>query len=231
MTYALRAARLHLIGRYAFVLWPWAIMASSLVINYVIFAALQANGQDSDFTGGLLSLYIVQFIVFSQLFTRGFQSAMNLSMTRRAYYSGTWLVVLVTSLGNAVLLTVLKGLEDATGGWGVDLPFFGVSFMETSDPATQVLVYAGPFVLAGGIAAIYGLINKRWGANGILTAVLLSVVLPGLLIALVTWQNGWSEIGDWLADQTAGALFALWPTAVAVVCACAGYLIARRASF
>ena len=231
MNHALRAARLHRIGWPITLFWPWVIMASSWAVNWVIFAALHSNAIEADFTGGLLSLYVVQFIVFAQLFTRGFQFAINLSITRRAYYLGTWLVVLVLSIGNAIALTMLEAVENATGGWGVDLPFFGISFMDTGNVVTQVLVYAGPFVVSGGIAAVYGLIGKRWGSNGVWTAVLLSVVVPGLLIALISRQDWWVPIWDWVTDQSSTALFALWPSLVAIVCAVGGLLVARRASF
>ena len=231
MNHALRAARLHLIGWPIALFWPWAIMVSSWAVNWVIFGALHSRGVEADFTGGLLSLYVVQFIVFAQLFTRGFQFAINLSVSRRAYYLGTWLVVLVLSFGNAVALTVLEAVENATGGWGVDLPFFGISFMDTDNVVTQVLVYAGPFVVSGGIAAVYGLVGKRWGSNGIWTAVLLSIIVPGLVIALISRQDSWESIGNWVTEQSSTAIFALWPSLIAVVCAIGGFLVSRRASF
>ena len=71
----------------------------------------------------------------------------------------------------------------------MDLPFFGISFMDTGNVVTQTLVYAGPFVVTGGIAAVYGLVGKRWGANGVFAAVLLSVVVPGLVVVLIAWQD------------------------------------------
>lgn len=232
MTYVLRAVRLHLIGRPLSLLWPWGIMASSWAINWLIFAAMQSRGVEAGgSTGGLLSLYVVQVVIFVKLFTSGFQFAVDLSLTRRAYYVGTWIVVLALSFGNAVVLTVLKAFEGATGGWGVHLPFFGVGFMQTGNPVTQVLAYAGPFVLSAGGAAVYGLIGKRWGTDGVYLATVLSILVPGLFIALVTWQERWTAVGHWVADQSAEALFAVWPGLVAVVCAAAGFLVARRASF
>jgi hypothetical protein len=231
MNHALRAARLHRIGWPSTVFWPWAVMASSWVINWIIFAALHARDVEADFTGGLLSLYVVQFVFFAQLFTRGFQFAINLSFTRRAYYLGTWLVVLVLCLGNAIVLTALEAVEDLTDGWGIDLTFFGIPFMQTGNVVTQVLVYAGPFMVAGGVAAVFGLIGKRWSTNGVWTAVLLSVVVIGLLLALVSRQGWWVPIWNWATEQSSAALFALWPSLIAVVCAIGGFLVARRASF
>jgi hypothetical protein len=231
MNHALRAARLHKIGWPITLVLPWAVMASSLVINWIIFAALHARDVEADLTGGLLSIYIGYFVVFAQIFSRGFQLAVNLSFTRRAYYLGTWLVVLALSFGNAIVLIWLNVLEKATGGWGVGMTFFGLPFLDTGNVATQVLVYAGPFVALAGVAAVYGLIGKRWGSNGVWTVVLLSIVVPGLLAALITWQEGWVPLWDWLADQSTTALFALWPSLVAVVCAIGGFLVARRASF
>jgi hypothetical protein len=231
MSYALRAARLHRIGWPSTLFWPWVVLASSFVVNWIIFAVLHARDVDADFTGGLLSLYVVQFVFFAQLFTRGFQFAINLSITRRAYYLGTWLVVLIVSFGNAIVLTALEAVEHATDGWGIDLPFFGIPFMQTGNVVTQVLVYAGPFVVSGGVAAVYGLIGKRWGPNGVWTVVLLSIVVPSLLIALIGRQGWWMPIWDWATEQSSTALFALWPSLIAVVCAIGGFLVARRASF
>jgi hypothetical protein len=231
MTYAVRAARLQLVRWPYLLILPWGVVLSSWVVNWVIFAALQANDVHADSTGGLLSIYIAQLVVFAMLFTRGFPFAINLSMTRRAYYTGSWLVILGLAAINGILLTLLEVVEGATAGWGVDLPFFGISFMQAGSVVVQTLVYAGPFLLCGGIAAVYAMIGRRWGANGMFAATVLSLIVPGLLIALVTYQDWWVAVGDWVVDQSAGSLFALWPGLISVVCAVAGFAVARRVNF
>lgn len=230
MSHVLRAARIHLVTWPYALLWPWAILAVSFTVNLLIFSAI-TEVNDHPFTGGLLSIYIVQFIVFAQLFTRTFGFAAHLSFTRRAYFLGTWTAVVVIALVDGIALTLLSGVEALTDDWGVKMPFFGVFFLEVDNPVLQVLVYAGPFLLAAGIAALYGLIGTRWGSNGVLTAATLTVFFVGLVSVTITWGNWWADIGSWIADQTTVALFTVWPLVVAAGAAALAFLVARRTSF
>src|SRR5262245_38880905 len=114
MNRILSIARIQLIGWPAF-LWPVGIMASSLLINIALFAAIGdlIPDEKAHFTGGISSIYIVQLIVCAMAMTQLFSFAVGLNATRRAFYLGTALVALGQSVGYGILLYVLKLIEHA----------------------------------------------------------------------------------------------------------------------
>lgn len=50
----------------------------------------------------------------------------------------------------------------------------------------------------------------------------------GGVSVLITWQQGWTRVGEWLGDQSPVGLVAGWPLLFGVVVAAAGYLGIRR---
>jgi hypothetical protein len=225
-----RAARLHLVIWPATLLMPWAIMLSSFVINLVIFAILKSQDAGSAFTGGLASLYAVVMIIFVTAMGRQFFFALGFSLTRRTYYLATMLFAVAQALVFAVAVYLLRLLENATDGWGVNLPFFAMKGLNAGNPIGQIAVYAGPFVLLAAIGTVIGAVNSRWGGTGLFVATLILTVAVGAGAALVTYREAWTSIGSWFQDQPTVALFAGYPTLLAVGIAAGGYLIIRRAA-
>jgi hypothetical protein len=56
---------------------------------------------------------------------------------------------------------LLSVVEGETGGWGVDLDFFRLPFLETGNPLTQMLVYAVPLLLFAATGTVWGAVVKR----------------------------------------------------------------------
>jgi hypothetical protein len=169
-------------------------------------------------------------IVCGQAITQVFPFAMGLSVTRRAFYAATALLVLVQAVAFGVLLYLLKLLEDATGGWGISLRFFGVQGITQHSGLLQILVYAVPFMVVGFIGIFCGVVFKRWGLNGVFTLSVATVFALGGLVALVTWLGKWGAVGQWLINQPTAGLIAGWPALLATTLAGAGYLAIRRAT-
>lgn len=205
-------------------------LLTSFLINLVIFRAIGDQGQEENTTGGLVTIYIVVFAVFIQLVTQGFPFALGLGVTRRSFYLGTALLVLGKAVVFGVGLYLFKLVEDATDGWGTSLRFFGIPFLAQDNGMLQILVYTVPFVLAGFAGIAGGVIFQRWGANGVYTLILVSIIVSGGIVALITWQQQWMELGNWFAGQSAVALFAGWPILITAVLAGAGYATIRRAT-
>ncbi|MPZ64244.1 MAG: hypothetical protein GEU83_01510 [Pseudonocardiaceae bacterium] len=59
----------------------------------------------------------------------------------------------------------------------------------------------------------------RWGAKGIFTLAVASIVVVGGLVALLSWQRQWALVGNWFADQSAVVRLAGWPALLAAVLA------------
>lgn len=229
-TRILNVARLHLVAWPSVLGWPWAILASSLLINLAIFAAIGDQVPDKSVTGGLVSIYIVVMIACGQAITQTFPFAMGLSVTRKAFYAATSLLVVSQAIGFAIMLFLLKLVEDATDGWGMNLRFFGIQGVAQSNALLQILVYAVPFAVFGFVGVFSGVVFKRWGLNGVFTLGLATLLVFGGLIALITWQREWGAVGRWLVDQSTVSLIAGWPALLAALLAGAGYLAIRRAT-
>jgi hypothetical protein len=223
-----RVARMQLVAWPYALPWPWGILALSFAINLAIFGAV--DEADEAWTGGLASLYGVQIFAYVTLFTRMFPFALGMSVTRRTYYLGTWLSVTLEALVYGAVLLALRLVEEATGGWGMSLEYFGLSFVRSDALALQYAVYVVPFLLLAGVGACVGLVVTRWSYNGVFALLAGLVVVPGVLVFVVGRAGWWRDIGDWFAGQSAGALFAGWPLPFIVALGLLGYATIRRAT-
>jgi hypothetical protein len=222
-----RAARLQLVAYQNILAWPWGILALSFAINLAIFSGIE-DAQGS-WTGGLMSIYVVMFIGTVQLFTKGLPFAMGMSVTRRAYYAGTWVVTVAEALVFGAVLYGFRLVEDATDGWGISLSYFGLGFPR-ENPVLEFLSYVVPFLLLAAIGACVGMVIEHWSYNGVMAMIAGSIVLAGAAVIVVARMDWWDEIGGWFDDQSAASLFVGWPLPFAVVFALLGYLVIRRAT-
>lgn len=228
----LTAARLNLVDAKVRLSIPWFVVGSAFLINLLIFGLIRANAGDADdgVTGALAALYLTMAISYLQTMTQTLPFALSLGVTRRNFYLGTGLVVLAESLLHSVLLTVLLAIERATGGWGLDLQFFGVPFMVQSNPVLQVLAYAGPMAALAFLGLLAGTVFRRWGQIGIYVASIGSALVLGGLVALITWQQAWGAFGRFFITTPTLTLTAVYPLLLAVLFAAGGFLLVRRAT-
>ncbi|GGM49455.1 hypothetical protein GCM10011608_38020 [Micromonospora sonchi] len=229
MNRALTVARLQFVAWPLVVGWPWGILASSFLINLAIFASI-GDADPEPTTGGLASIYIVMFIACVNVIIQEFPFAMGLGMSRRSFYLGSLLHFVGQAIVYAGVLHLLSVVEKATGGWGLDLTFFGLPFLLVENPVLRYLAFAIPFLLLGFLGFAIALVFKRWGINGMLTLSTAAFVGIGGLAALTTWRGWWPAIGGWFADQSGGALLVGWPALLALPLAAVSYLIIRRAT-
>jgi hypothetical protein len=208
--------------------FPLGIMASSFAVNLLAFAAI-ADGMDTPTTGGLASLYVMQFIVCWQGLYQNFGFAVGLNATRRSFYAATLLVALLQSLAYGVLLYLLGIIERATDGWGVFVSFFDPFHAGSASPLT-ILGYTGPLIFAAALGIFFASIGRRWGGNGVFVATMIAILVLGGAIALISFTDGWPAIGSWLTDQPLLALLAGWPLIPSALMLTGGWLVLRRAT-
>lgn len=229
MNRVLNVARLHLIAWPSSVGWPWGILALSFLVNLGIFTSLESEMTDhGGFTGGLLSIYVVQFVVFIQIMTRGLPFAMGHSVTRRSYYLGTWVYAVLQALVYSALLYVLLRIEEATNGWGASMEYFGLGLFQQESVVLQYVMFVVPFLLAAALGLCAGLVMRRWGTNGVFTLWAAVIAIAGAAAIFLTWQNAWEKVGNWFADQSAVGLLAAWPLLLTLALTGAGYAVIRR---
>ena len=230
MNRVLGAARMHLAHPLLSVGIPWLIVGTSFALNVAIWkvgnVAETVPGDGS--TGGLASLYIAVGMVFAQSVTMIFPFAMGLSLSRRAFYLGTALTAVVQSVGNAAVLLALAAVEGATNGWGVGLRFWMPGYLDVANPALQFLVYAVPMLACASLGMALGVVFKRWGAPGLYALTLGVLLIAGLAAVWATWQQVWSDVGGWFAEQTVASLTITLPAVLTVGLAGLAFLGLRR---
>lgn len=223
------AARLQLVPPLTRYL-PWAVLGTSFAINLLIYSLLSPADRAHGQTFGLASIYVVFFIAYIRAMAQVFPFALGLGVTRRRFYTATALLAVAESVAYGVILYLLRLIEDATGGWGVSMRFFGIPYLVQDNPLLQILVYAVPLGLLAFVGVWAGGVFKRWGVNGVYTLVIAAIVVLGGLAALVTWRHWWTALGSWFADQSPLTLLAGLPAALAVLLAGASFLTIRHAT-
>ncbi|TLW93316.1 hypothetical protein FFT09_07855 [Saccharomonospora piscinae] len=225
-----RVARIQLVNAFAVLALPVLILLMVLLFNIgIAYLVTDLGGDDQMSTGALAALYITMLISHIQTMTQMFPFAVGLSVTRRAFFGATALVVVGQALAYGILLTLLKYVESATNGWGFDLTFFALPFLSQDNAVLQTLVYAAPLMLLSFFGVWLGIVFKRWGQYGVWAlGIGLSAILVGLLF-LIHSQNWWGAVGRFFTEHSALALLAGYPALLALLFAGAGYLTTRRA--
>jgi hypothetical protein len=221
------------VSRVLYLNWPMAlafplgIMATSFIINILIFAALGDAAAEGG-TGGLASLYIVQLIVCWQGMLQNFAFSVGLNVTRRAFYAASVLVATIQSVGYAVFLYGCALVERATDGWGVHLHFFDPLPVTHSFSPVTILVYAVPLLLISFLGLFLGAVNKRWGSTGVFILAIVSIFVLGGIAALITFLDGWPAVGHWLVARSWRSIAIGWSLIPAALAAAGGWWVLRR---
>ena len=227
MTNIVKVARLHLVDRFGYTWLVWGVLAFTFLVNWALFAVIGPTESDGSYTGALLSIYIFMIVIGVQAAVRFLPFAFTLGVSRRTYYLGTIALIVGLSAVNAVLLTVLWGLELATDGWGIQMHFFQVPWILWG-PWYQVLVTN--FVLLSLTFLMgmwFGLIYRRFALIGTLIfSGALTLVLVGAVL-VITWRQWWPQVGHFLANLDPLGITGLIAICAAIV-AVGGYGTIRR---
>jgi hypothetical protein len=227
MTNIVKVARLHLVDRFGYTWLVWGVLAFTFLVNLALFAVIGPTESDGSYTGALLSIYIFMIIIGVQAAVRFLPFALTLGVSRRTYYLGTIALIVGLSAVNAVLLTVLWGLELATDGWGIQMHFFQVPWILWS-PWYQVLITNFVLLTLTFLTGMwFGLIYRRFALIGtlIFSGVLTLVMVGAVLV--ITWRQWWPQVGHFLANLDPLGITGLIAICAAIV-AVGGYGTIRR---
>lgn len=210
---------------------PWLILAAIFAVNFAIWWAIRANVDDAGAgtTGALTAFFFITGSTYLVAMTQVMPFALSLGLTRRHFYAGVSLLLAVETLLHAIVLTALLGLERFTGGWGIGMDFFSLTFMPEQNPLVQVLAYWVPLLAMGLVFLAIGAVFRRWGQFGVWTVMLGLIVVLGATVFTLTWQNAWPAFGRFFVETPVPMLMAGYPLILAAVAVAAGYLVVRRA--
>ncbi|MBC3189913.1 hypothetical protein H7X46_02405 [Pseudonocardia sp. C8] len=210
---------------------PWLILAAIFAVNFAIWWAIRVNVDDAGAgtTGAVSALFFIVGSTYLIAMTQVMPFALSLGIIRRHFYAGICLLLAAETLLHAVLLTLMLWLERASGGWGIRMDFFSMTFMPVQNPLLQVLTYWGPLLTIGFVFVAVGAVFRRWGQTGVWAVVLGLIVVLGAITFTLTWQNAWPAFGRFFVETPVLLLMAGYPLILAVVALAGGYLVVRRA--
>ena len=229
--------RLHIANPWQSLITPWLVYAAIFAANMAIWLAVTtaAGGRDQldsnafSTNGGASWIFVYMMVISVQAMNLSFAFALGLGMTRRDYYLGTAAFFVALSAMYAAGITVLAGVETATGGWGVDGRFFSAWVVAELPSWQQFLVYFLLALLFFSFGATAGSVWVRWRTLGIY------VFLGAILLLVVAWvwgttaAGGWGTVGRFFTDNSTLTVV-LWTLPVTLVSGVAGYLVLRRAT-
>jgi hypothetical protein len=210
-------------------LLPLGILASSFVVNIMIFASVDAI-EEGGVTGGLLSIYFTQFIVCWIGVHQFFSFSVGLNATRRAYYVAAVLVSIGQALFFSIVLYLGGIIERATDGWGIKLHFFDPMPLTSSNSPVTILVYAVPLVLVSCLGLLQGAVSKRFGTRGFFLILIVGLVVAGGLVVLINELGAWPGVGSWLADLSGLSVAIGWALIPSALAGAVGWWALRRAT-
>jgi hypothetical protein len=236
-------ARYHLVRPVPVLAAPWAILAFSFAVNLVIFRftpvshhlavtghglvpVADTSGRD---TGGVASVFVMFFILGLVTISRSLPFGLALGVSRRSYYAGTALLGAAFAAVGGLVLTVAQAIERATGGWGVSMHFFQVSYV-LDGPwyltwLTSFVVLALTFVYG----MWFGIVYRRWNLIGSVAFVAAQVTVLLVAALVVTGAHAWPGVGHFFTGLTAAGLTGVL-AALAAVLFTGGRATIRRAT-
>ena len=229
MNTLIKVARYQLSNRFGFVFLPWAIMVLDFVIAVAIVGSLPPSNGHPRYAGALSAIYIVLLVVAAASFSTQLPFALALGVSRRSFYAGTALLDVALATVYGLALTVLQLIERGTGGWGLNLRFFRVTYVMDGPWylawATSFVVLALMFVYG----MWYGIIQRRWkllGTSAFLAGQTVVIVAASLV---ATGADAWASIGDFFTALSPAGLTGIL-AAVTLALLGAGLATIRRAT-
>jgi hypothetical protein len=220
-------ARYHLVDRLTYLVLPWGFMTFSFLVNVVI-AGLVPAGLHGYYTGGLVTLYCFLFACGALSMTRSLAFGLMLGVSRRVYYLGTALLVLVLGVVYGLGLTVLQAIERATGGWGLNVNFFRVPWILDGPWYQTWLTSFVLLVLFFLYGMWYGLVYRRWSLPGLATFIAAQILVGVLVVVVVAVTHNWLAFGHFFSSTlTLPTLLAVL-AAVGVLLGLGGFTTIRR---
>lgn len=205
---------------------PWMILAANFVISFVL--ALALNEDETLNTGGLASVFIYMLVTGAITLKDTFPFALGLSIRRKDYFLGTVLMAGLVSLCTSLLLTALSVIEDASGGWGVRLHIFKIAFLSDFSPLAICGIYLISLLNLYFIGFAISSIHRRFGAAGLITFFIVTVLLGTTTSLLLGHFAVWGSIFTWIGHHYLELFW--WMIPVLAIYMAVSYGLLRRAS-
>lgn len=224
----LNVVRLQFVNTQTFLWVPALVLGGAWILTMLIYWIIQgAGGVDAKVGGGSQAPLWYFLVVGIQAMTLTFPFSQAMSLTRREFYIGSLVAAGVSGLGMSAAFVLLGLLEQATDGYGLNGYFAYLEWVWEAGPLAAGLTYFVLTMLFFIIGFWFATIFKRFGTATLVVVMLgIGLALVGL-IALVTWQQAWPDVREWVLN-TGSLGLTMWAIAVGALLAVGSYLTLRR---
>lgn len=210
--------------------WSWFIIPSLVVLpSFFINLIISLFLDEPLITGGLASIYIYTLAAGIIILTQTFPYALSMGISRKDFFVGTSIMIILTNIGFAALLFLLGITEGWTNAWGSDLHFFHLPYLSDGPLINQFWI---PFIILlffHYLGLLIAATHKRTGRNGLFLIYGLFLFVVTIIGFLATYLNWYPTIFQWMGQQTA-ADYAIWMLPFIVLFAAGSYFLLRRAT-
>lgn len=175
---------------------------------------------------------VIWYLAFMAAYTAShtFPFSVALSYSRRVYLIGTYLTFAVVSVGYGLAAMLFYWIEQVTDGLGRHMYIFGAPWLEDIGGMLGVGAFGAIMVLFFMCFGFFWAILYRRVSIPILWTVIIGLIAVILgLVALVTINEWWPNIGSWFIDQTMFSL-AGWGLLATLVLGVLNYWLIRKAT-
>lgn len=220
--------KMHSRNKFTWFFFPWIILLSSFVIN--LFISFLIGGKTAIYTGGLASIYLYMLVVGIVTLRDSLPFALGFSVRRTDYFLGTVGMVAAVSAVTAILLLLLSLTEsELIRGWGVELHFFHLPYVNDGPLIGQLWIYfvvmVHMYFLGFAIASVY----QRFGRIGMYVFFIAAFLLVSVCTYAFTYFNWWGDIFRSLSQYSAFEL-ASWMVLAIAAYALVSYELLRKAT-
>lgn len=230
-------AKLHFANPWTTLGLPWIILGviflGSLTIWWLIYSNIAPADRETAFEGTEFGgasgfIFIYMMVVAIQAISITFPFALGYGVTRRDYYLGTALAFVILAVIYTAGLTILGVLEEMTNGWGMGATLFAPVYFGAT-VLQRIFVEFVLFLFFLFFGAAIATVWVRWKASGVVVFFIIVGVILVALIALATFTDSWSAVGEALVNL--GILgVASWSLVLTAISATAGFFLLRRAT-
>lgn len=210
--------------------WSWFIIPSLVVLpSFFINLIISVFLDEPLITGGIASIYIYMLAAGIIILTQTFPFALSMSVSRKDYFVGTSIMIILTNIGFASLLFLLGLTEGWLNSWGSDLHFFHLPYLSDGPLINQFWIPLVILLFFHYLGLLIAATHKRTGRNGLFMIYGILLIVFTITGFLATYLNWYPSIFRWIVQQTA-ADYALWLLPFTVLFAGVAYLLLRRAT-
>ncbi|MGZ9586542.1 hypothetical protein [Paenibacillus marinisediminis] len=223
--------KMHMRDKFSWYMLPWMIMLFSFFVNLIIGFFIKYSASETFFiTGGISSIFVYMLIIGMVSLSQSFTYTLGMGVRRTDYFKGTMAMVGIVGAATAIALAVLAKIEiDLTGGWGVQLRFFNLPYLNDGSFIEQIVVYFSLLVNLFLFGFVIACLYRRFGGWGVIGLCLGLLLITSIGSFVMTYYELWGQAFEWFIQYSA-VQHSIWLLGAAVIYAIFSYLMLSKST-